>query len=630
MHPELNPPEAGDMFNHPRLEAASVDGRVGSQLSQTTDVQAARNYFQSSGGQAQLPDLQFDGSSFGADSSLGAGSDFSSLTGGAEGFANTNLPGLESALAPSGLEQAAVMPGMEQGALGAVAPGGETISPLVQMILKLPGLTGIIGDFFSALMAFFFPSDGGLLATLLNPTLWAAAAQNALTSVATVLMHDLPLTLTTFGSNNPFQSLLQNGLLDGTSKAASAASPVTLSLEHQPFNAQSLNVGGSIGPGKGLYEMTSMDGSQMLDGGAANIDWTSNKFLAMENGGNSFGPTLGGSQIPTAQMQTPTIQVQTPQAPLSQAPSGGDAMMQQTGDGMMQQSAGDSMMQQPGAESAVDGRGSLINEGTAGGGTEVANANAAPAHHMVERGDNLWNIAKDNLGSGSRWTEIYDLNKDVIGSNPDLIYSGTDLKLPGTENLASGATNYVVKSGDNLWNIAKDHMGGGQNWHALYDQNANVIGANPDLIHPGQNLAIGDGGTQMQVAHGPSTPAATTHSAPSHTAHSAPSHTAHSAPSHAGNVDTHATHHSASSHHANSQAAAHHAKPSIAHHAKPAEIDATAHSSTPQPTELAHTADSPAGEAATAGAKTSELGKTAIAPDELKQEIGLKAVAKSL
>lgn len=47
----------------------------------------------------------------------------------------------------------------------------------------------------------------------------------------------------------------------------------------------------------------------------------------------------------------------------------------------------------------------------------------------VKSGDCLWNIAKKQLGDGSRWKEIYDLNKDKI-KNPNLIYPNQTLTLP--------------------------------------------------------------------------------------------------------------------------------------------------------------------------------------------------------
>ncbi len=50
--------------------------------------------------------------------------------------------------------------------------------------------------------------------------------------------------------------------------------------------------------------------------------------------------------------------------------------------------------------------------------------------YTVKSGDCLWNIAKSLLGSGSRYTEIYNLNKDKI-KNPNLIYPGQVLRIPG-------------------------------------------------------------------------------------------------------------------------------------------------------------------------------------------------------
>lgn len=50
--------------------------------------------------------------------------------------------------------------------------------------------------------------------------------------------------------------------------------------------------------------------------------------------------------------------------------------------------------------------------------------------YEVKRGDSLYSIAKNELGRGSRWQELYDLNKDVIGNNPSLLRLGIDLVLP--------------------------------------------------------------------------------------------------------------------------------------------------------------------------------------------------------
>lgn len=49
--------------------------------------------------------------------------------------------------------------------------------------------------------------------------------------------------------------------------------------------------------------------------------------------------------------------------------------------------------------------------------------------YTVQQGDCLYNIAKKKLGDGSRWKEIFELNKSKI-SNPNMIYIDQKLVLP--------------------------------------------------------------------------------------------------------------------------------------------------------------------------------------------------------
>lgn len=60
-----------------------------------------------------------------------------------------------------------------------------------------------------------------------------------------------------------------------------------------------------------------------------------------------------------------------------------------------------------------------------------APAAAAAKTYTVKKGDCLWNIAKQYLGSGAKYSEIHNLNKSVIGNNPNVIYAGQVLTLPG-------------------------------------------------------------------------------------------------------------------------------------------------------------------------------------------------------
>ena len=56
-------------------------------------------------------------------------------------------------------------------------------------------------------------------------------------------------------------------------------------------------------------------------------------------------------------------------------------------------------------------------------------APAMAADHRVVKGDSLWKIAQEELGSGDRWREIYKANKDTI-KTPNLIYVGQTLTIP--------------------------------------------------------------------------------------------------------------------------------------------------------------------------------------------------------
>ena len=60
---------------------------------------------------------------------------------------------------------------------------------------------------------------------------------------------------------------------------------------------------------------------------------------------------------------------------------------------------------------------------------EVLPTPAESTTYIVIRGDSLWKIAQKQLGSGQKWTEIYQANKDTI-KNPSLIYIGQSLFIP--------------------------------------------------------------------------------------------------------------------------------------------------------------------------------------------------------
>jgi len=51
------------------------------------------------------------------------------------------------------------------------------------------------------------------------------------------------------------------------------------------------------------------------------------------------------------------------------------------------------------------------------------------AYYTVAKGDTLWRISQRLYGTGSRWSDIYDMNRAVIGANPDVLRIGQVLRI---------------------------------------------------------------------------------------------------------------------------------------------------------------------------------------------------------
>lgn len=63
------------------------------------------------------------------------------------------------------------------------------------------------------------------------------------------------------------------------------------------------------------------------------------------------------------------------------------------------------------------------------GAASVVSEAAQAKNYTIKKNDSLWKIAKEQLGDGNRWREIYELNKDVI-KNPDRLKAGKIILLP--------------------------------------------------------------------------------------------------------------------------------------------------------------------------------------------------------
>lgn len=79
---------------------------------------------------------------------------------------------------------------------------------------------------------------------------------------------------------------------------------------------------------------------------------------------------------------------------------------------------------------------------------------AGAASYTVQKGDSLWKIAQEQLGSGTQWGQIYEANKNTI-RNPNLIYVGQQLTIPETEQTRSNPNTNTGKEELTMTNIEK-------------------------------------------------------------------------------------------------------------------------------------------------------------------------------
>jgi len=65
-----------------------------------------------------------------------------------------------------------------------------------------------------------------------------------------------------------------------------------------------------------------------------------------------------------------------------------------------------------------------------GGSSSISSDTSVERTYTVRSGDSLSKIAKALMGDAKKWRQLYEANKDVVGSNPDLIKPGQVLKIP--------------------------------------------------------------------------------------------------------------------------------------------------------------------------------------------------------
>lgn len=117
--------------------------------------------------------------------------------------------------------------------------------------------------------------------------------------------------------------------------------------------------------------------------------------------------------------------------------------------------------------------------------------------YTVKHGDSLWRIAEQHLGSGTRYTEIAELNEQVLRADPDYLEPGLVLRLPAPPSPENDSEEtYVVQPGDTLSEIAAEELGDADAYPQIFDASTDSLQTDgtrltdPDLIRPGWRLTI--------------------------------------------------------------------------------------------------------------------------------------------
>jgi len=119
---------------------------------------------------------------------------------------------------------------------------------------------------------------------------------------------------------------------------------------------------------------------------------------------------------------------------------------------------------------------------------DIAYYEGLPRMYTVQRGDFLTKISglEEIYLDPLKWRRIYRANRSLIGGNPNLIYPDQELAIP-----RDWPSSVEVKPGDNLWKIAGywEVYGDRLQWERLYEANKDQL-RDPNMLRVGQVLVI--------------------------------------------------------------------------------------------------------------------------------------------
>jgi LysM repeat protein len=112
-------------------------------------------------------------------------------------------------------------------------------------------------------------------------------------------------------------------------------------------------------------------------------------------------------------------------------------------------------------------------------------------HHVVQAGDDLWSLAERYYGDGRDWRKIATANPAVLTGGPDRLQIGWKLKIPDVdEDVASWSDRVItVRRGDTLSSIAERELGSASRWTDIFPANRAQL-SDPDELAVGMQLLL--------------------------------------------------------------------------------------------------------------------------------------------
>jgi LysM repeat protein len=117
--------------------------------------------------------------------------------------------------------------------------------------------------------------------------------------------------------------------------------------------------------------------------------------------------------------------------------------------------------------------------GLTAGGASAASTSPSGTDNGTSSTSSSDNSTSDNTGSSTAGTSSSSSTSSSASTS-----NNASTSTGGSE----GGGGYTVRSGDTLSSIAASH---GTDWEALYSANRSTIGADANVIYPGQTLTIG-------------------------------------------------------------------------------------------------------------------------------------------